>query len=177
MNLEHSEETVSETEQAVAPEQPEPDPRDEEIARLRAQVAELEQQALRTLAEAQTVQRRMRAQAEADMKMAVQPLVERLLPVLDNLARAQEVLAAGATVESVAAGLSGLEKQMIAALEASGVQKIESVGQPFDPSIHEAVAVEGEEGGEEQVAEEVSAGYRLHDRVIRAAKVKVSRGG
>ncbi|MGE0001698.1 MAG: nucleotide exchange factor GrpE [Fimbriimonadaceae bacterium] len=152
------------------------DPRDEMIGVLRAQVGELQQQALRTLAEAQTVQRRMRAQAESDLKMAVQPLVERLLPILDNLSRAQEMLSGGASVDSVVAGLSGLERQLQVALEANGVQRIESVGQPFDPEVHEAVSVVGEEGGREHVAEELSAGYRLHDRVIRAAKVKVSRG-
>lgn len=157
-------------------EEPVVDPRDELIEVLRAQVGELQQQSLRTLAEAQNVQRRMRAQAESNLKMAVQPLVERLLPLLDNLSRAQEMLAGGASVDSVMAGLSGLERQLHAALEANGVQRIESVGRPFDPELHEAVAVVGEEGGEERVAEELSAGYRLHDRVIRAAKVKVARG-
>jgi len=157
--------------------EPAPDPRDEEIERLRSQVSELQQQALRTLAEAQTVQRRMRSQAELELKMAVQPLVERLLPLLDNLSRAQEMLSGGASVDSVLAGLAGLERQLQAALEASGVQRIEAVGERFNPELHEAIAVVGAGDGEERVAEEVSTGYRLHDRVVRAAKVKVSRVG
>jgi molecular chaperone GrpE len=153
----------------------ESDPRDAQIEQLRAQVRELEAQALRTVAEAQTIQRRMRAQFDEERKLGTLPLAERTLPVLDALFRAQESAASGASVESLAAGLAAVERQLRKALEDVGVSAVPGVGSPFDPSVHEAVAMEEGSEGEEVVVEELEPGYTLHGRLVRAARVKVGR--
>jgi molecular chaperone GrpE len=157
---------------------PAPDPRDEEIEALRAQVRELKEQALRAVAESQTIQRRMRASFEEERKLGVLPLVEKMLPLLDTVALSLRSLDQGASAESVLAGVSAIEKQIWRALEEVGVAPIPGAGAPFDPAVHEAVAVVegGDEGGQEIVADEVAPGYMLHGRVVRPAKVRVRRG-
>lgn len=162
-------------EEAAGAEPVEADPKDVLIEELRAQVRELEAQAMRTVAEAQTIQRRMRSQFEEERKLGVLPLAERTLPVLDALERSQEALAAGATAESVAGGLGALERQLRKALEEVGVAPVPGAGAPFDPTVHEAVSAE-EGDGPELVAEVLTPGYTLHGRLVRAARVRVARG-
>ncbi|HSX48495.1 MAG TPA: nucleotide exchange factor GrpE, partial [Candidatus Nanoarchaeia archaeon] len=73
-----------------------------------------------------------------------------------------------------AKGVEQVAKQSQDILKSLGVEKIESVGQPFDHNLHEAVAVDGD-GDDEVVAEELQPGYQMGDKVIRHAMVKVSR--
>lgn len=99
-----------------------------------------------------------------------------LLPVLDNLERASEAAASGASTEDIAEGVRRTSSSFENALAAAGLEPIESVGQPFDPELHEAVETfEGEPEDEGKVLSEHSRGYKIGNRLLRPARVKVGR--
>ena len=108
-------------------------------------------------------------------------LIKKLLPVVDDFDRAlaaipEEERKNNKWVE----GVELIARKLHTIMEQEGVQSIEALGQPFDPNLHEAVAFEdnAEENSnhEDTVAEVFSKGYKMHDRVLRPAMVKVSRG-
>lgn len=99
-------------------------------------------------------------------------LVKDLLPVIDNFERALAHTPGSLKDEDYVKGVQGIVKQFEKTLKDMGVEKIKTVGEKFDPNLHEAVSTEGE-GGEEIVSEELQSGYRLGDEVIRHAMVKV----
>lgn len=145
------------------------------IAELSAELDHLKDQNLRAVAEAQNVQRRLRQQMELDRKYAAEPLARELIPALDNLARSLAAAEKGASLEALLNGVRTVERQLLKALESAGVQRVSSVGQPFDPEIHEALAtVETQEVPADTVTDELEAGYVLHDRLLRPARVRVS---
>lgn len=99
-----------------------------------------------------------------------------LLPVLDNLERANKAAASGASADDVAEGLRLTIASFQNALAAAGVEAIVSVGQQFDPEVHEAVETEEvnpEDAG--KVLVEYLKGYRMGERLLRPARVKVGR--
>jgi molecular chaperone GrpE len=97
-----------------------------------------------------------------------------LLPVLDNLSRAQEAAAAGASAENIAEGIKQTAVSFFNALANAGVEPIEAVNQQFDPQLHEAVeTAEVETDQDGLVLAEYSKGYRIRERLLRPAKVKV----
>jgi len=99
-----------------------------------------------------------------------------LLPVLDNLERANEAAASGASTADVAEGVRRTASSFESALTAAGVEPIESVGHPFDPELHEAVeTIPAEPEDEGKVLSEYSRGYKIGDRLLRPARVKVGR--
>ncbi len=99
-----------------------------------------------------------------------------LLPVLDNLERADEAAASGASAGDVAEGVRHTAASFQNALAAAGVEPIDAVGQEFDPELHEAVEtaeVDPDDSG--RVLAEYAKGYRMGDRLLRPARVKVGR--
>src|SRR5687768_11393931 len=97
-----------------------------------------------------------------------------LLPVLDNLSRAEEAAAAGASPENIAEGVRQTAASFFNALANAGVEPIEAVNQQFDPQLHEAVeTAEVDPDQDGIVLAEYSKGYRIGDRLVRPAKVKV----
>jgi molecular chaperone GrpE len=99
-----------------------------------------------------------------------------LLPVLDNLQRATEATESGASAEDVAEGVRRTASSFENALAAAGVEPIESVGQQFNPELHDAVeTVEVEPGDEGKVIDEYARGYKIGERLLRPARVKVGR--
>jgi molecular chaperone GrpE len=99
-----------------------------------------------------------------------------LLPVLDNLDRATEAAETGASSELISEGIRRTASSFENALAAAGVEPVESVGQPFDPELHEAVeTVEVEPEMEGKVVAEYSRGYKIGNRLLRPARVKVGR--
>ncbi|MCC7101949.1 MAG: nucleotide exchange factor GrpE [Fimbriimonadaceae bacterium] len=152
------------------------DDRDQLIRTLTDERDQLRDQLLRSVADLQTFRRRALAEKDEVRKYGMQDLVEMLLPVLDNFERTVRSLEAGADSESVMQGVGMIEKQLRAVLEGSSVQRIIAVGQPFDPSLHEAVElVPSSEMEPGTIVEELSPGYRIHERVIRPARVKVTQ--
>jgi len=146
----------------------------EEIAQLRKERDEYQDQALRARAEFANYQKRSKQQADADRVYAVGSLARDLLDSLDNLSRAIDVLrAAGA--EGVTAGLDMVQKQLLEVLGKHGVEPIAALGEPFDPNFHDAVLQQPSPTQPEgTVVGELSKGYKIRDRVLRPSKVAVS---
>jgi molecular chaperone GrpE len=118
-------------------------------------------------ADFENFRKRVAKQQDEQSARATESLIEKLLPVLDtaDLAVAH---GAGEEVKQLSASLASV-------LEREGLERIDPAGQPFDPTLHDAVAHEpGEEGDEgPEVAEVLRAGYRWKGRVLRPAMVKV----
>lgn len=102
-------------------------------------------------------------------------LIRKILPVLDDFERAIESIPADVQSEGWVEGVKLIDRKLRNVLEQEGVNAIEAEGKEFDPHIHEAVMHEGGEGDTDMVVQEFQRGYRLHDRVIRPAMVKVGR--
>lgn len=101
-------------------------------------------------------------------------LIASLLPVLDDLERALDNVSAKLAGLTWVDGIQLIYRKLVATLESQGLSRIEALGQPFDPNIHEAVMfAEGEEG---KVVEEVQKGYKFNNRLLRPAMVKVGKG-
>jgi molecular chaperone GrpE len=97
-----------------------------------------------------------------------------LLPVLDNLRRAVEHASEAGAEEFFVSGLELVVREFETALERLGVVPVPAVGERFDPAIHEAIAAEeSDEVDEDTVVAELVPGYRLHDRLLRPAIVRV----
>lgn len=152
------------------------DERDELIAKLNAALEATKEEMLRQLAEAQNIQRRLRSQMEQDRKYAVESLVRDLVPVLDNFERSLNAAEGGASPEAVIDGIRAMQKSLVRVLEPVGLVRVSSVGEPFDPEKHEALAtVETEDVPPDTVTDEIEPGYVLADRLIRPARVRVSK--
>jgi molecular chaperone GrpE len=99
-----------------------------------------------------------------------------LLPVLDNLQRATEAAETGSSPEVIAEGIRQTASSFENALTNAGVEAIDAVGQPFDPQLHDAVeTVEVEPEDEGKVIADYARGYKIGDRLLRPARVKVGR--
>jgi molecular chaperone GrpE len=159
------------------PEKPssENEARDEAYAELARQRDELQDQLRRTQAEFVNYQKRARAQAESDRQYATTPLAMDLLPVMDNLERAAEA-ARNANAPSILEGIEMVQKQLGDAFRKHGIELIDALGVPFDPNVHEALNQQPRaDVPEGTVIVELGKGYRLHDRVLRPARVVISQ--
>ncbi len=154
---------------AGGPPEAAPDPREQEIARLNDRL-------LRVVAEFDNYKKRVARDRAELTRTANEELLLEFLPVLDNLERALAAARKTDSTEALAEGVDLVLRLFQAVLERSGVKPIDSVGQPFDPNVHQAVAaVESAEGADQTVVEEVQRGYWLHTKVLRPAMVKVAR--
>lgn len=104
-------------------------------------------------------------------------VIEDLLPVIDNFERALKHVPADLQGNDYVKGVQGVVRQFEKTLADIGVERIKTVGEPFDPHLHEAVSAEDGGSGQEIVSEELQMGYKLGDEVIRHAMVKVKTGG
>ncbi|HKG20737.1 MAG TPA: nucleotide exchange factor GrpE [Blastocatellia bacterium] len=188
--VEQDEEVLTESSEAAEPAPvDDPEARDEGAAReapaanpqsqveaLTQERAALYDQLLRRQAEFENYRRRMeRERAEVYQRARAEVLLE-LLPVLDNFERALSSFeSAGGDSEAFLQGVQLIHKQLKDAVTRLGLQPVESVGQTFDPHLHEAVTIEASDEHEENtIIEEFERGYRLGDRLLRPAKVKVA---
>ena len=144
--------------------------------KLAADLAELNQRFLRTAADFENYKRRTAQEKEDLLKYSNAKLMAELLPVLDNFQLALKSPAESVEAQNVVKGVEMIYRQMLQTLEAAGMAKIEAVGQPFDPNLHEAIMqVDDDTVPEDTVVEELRAGYMLKERVIRPSMVKVSK--
>ena len=157
---------------APEPESPETPGGDLELEALKASLSEQEDKFLRLAAEFDNFRRRTQKEKDAIWADATADAVKALLPVYDNLERAlKQETSDAAYKKGVEMTMTGLRK----AMEGLGVTEIDAVGQSFDPNVHNAVMhVEDENFSENTVAEVFQAGFRLGDKVIRFAMVKVA---
>ena len=118
----------------------------------------------------------MESDKAAIKQIAKESFVMDLIAVLDNFERTMAAAGSGASTEVIVDGIKLVDRQFHQVLNSHGVQKIASVGETFDPELHEAIAVaETDEHPENTVIDEVSAGYRFESKVIRPARVRVSK--
>ena len=131
---------------------------------------------LRTLAEFQNFRRRAQQERADLIKTGSQDLVKDLLPVLDNFERTLAAAQSGASLESLVEGVQVVERQLRSILEKRHVERIPTVGQHFDPHVHEPIGTDAtEEFDEDTVTLEIEAGYKMGDKVLRPARVKVAK--
>jgi molecular chaperone GrpE len=147
-------------------------------ADLQLQLHESQQRVLRAQAELENFRRRSRRETDERLRLANQPLLTDLLPVIDNLDRA---LTAAASPQNQQQGLlQGVQMvadQLQSVLRKHHCIRIEAVGQPFDPAHHEAIMQQpSKEYPAGTVMHVALEGYQLHERVIRPAQVIVSTG-
>jgi len=140
---------------------------------LQQQVAELTEALQRERADAVNLRRR-HDEALAQLRdRAKAGVVKDLLPVIDNFERALKHTPPELQDNAYINGIQSIVKQFEKVIADLGVQRIKTVGQPFNPHFHEAVSAEEGDGDHEVVSEELQSGYTLGDEVIRHAMVRV----
>ncbi|OAS85015.1 nucleotide exchange factor GrpE [Metabacillus litoralis] len=152
------------------------DESEQKIAELQAKLDETENKMLRAQADFDNFKRRSRLDQEAAQKYRAQSLVSEIIPALDNFERALQIEADNDQTKSLLQGMNMVYNQLVQALKNEGVEAINSVGEQFDPHLHQAVMqIEDENYESNSVVEELQKGYKLKDRVIRPAMVKVNQ--
>ena len=164
VETEKTEETKETSEDVIASLNEEIKKKDEEIAKLKNAYA-------MAYADTENTRKRLMNEYEQKQKYHIQSFAE-VLPVLDNCERA---LAQATQDEAYRKGVEMIYNQLKTCLEKEGVTEIEALGQPFDGNWHQALMTEAKEGVEPgMVTEVLQKGYKLKDRILRAAMVKVS---
>ena len=144
----------------------------DEIARLKQEIAELRDRSVRTLADFDNFRKRSQREAQELRRYALLEPMRELLVVSDNLDLA---LSAQGSAEDLKRGVEMIHRQMQELLRRFGLTEVPAVGQPFDPTQHEAVArEESAEVKAPTVTAELRRGYKMHDRLVRPAMVKVA---
>ncbi len=142
------------------------------IAELQEQIAQLTDALQRERADAENIRRRHDDQITGLRVSLKAHVVKDLLPIIDNFERALKHVPTELEGNDYIKGVQGVVKQFEKTLADMGVERIATVGEPFDPHLHEAVSME-EGDGDETVSEELQSGYKIGDDVIRHAMVRV----
>lgn len=143
---------------------------------LQAQVEALTEALQRERADSANIRRRHDEQMAGLKNIVKASVVRDLLPVIDNFERALKHVPKELVANDYVKGVQGVVKQFEDTLTNLGVIRIKTVGEVFDPRLHEAVSMEDGSGDTEIVSEELQAGYALGDEVIRHAMVRVTMG-
>jgi len=153
----------------------EPTP-EQKFADAQAEAGRFRDQLLRTAADFDNFRKRTRRELEDAQRRGKEGTIKDLLPVFDNLERAATSAENATDARAVADGVRIVLKQFGDTLEKMGVRRIATVGQAFDPSVHEAIQHVDSPEPAGRIVHEVQAGYALGDKLIRAAMVVVSKG-
>lgn len=143
------------------------------VEQLEQQIAELTEALQRERADIINIRRRHDEQIAGLKNIIKAGVVRDLLPVIDNFERGLKHVPKDLEANDYIKGVQSVVKQFETTLEGVGVKRIKTIGEIFDPRIHEAVTMEDGNGTTEVVSEELQAGYTLGDEVIRHAMVKV----
>jgi molecular chaperone GrpE len=164
--------------EAARPEAEETDP----LAVLRAELDETKDQLLRALAETENVRRRAAREREDASRYGIAEFAREVLTVSDNLERALQSLPPEACdgneqLKSLRDGVEMTLRALGGVLERRGIQRIDPAGEPFDHNFHEAMfEIEDPSQAPGTVVQVVEPGYRIHDRLLRPARVGVAKG-
>lgn len=160
-------------EPAQTAEEPKEPSVEELLEAAKAENAKLQDLYMRALAEMENSRRRAEEAVDRAHKFGVEKFAKNILPVLDSLQKALEL--AGDDHSPMMEGVQATYRQLVAAMEKSGMTSINPVGEKFDPALHQAVAMvpaqEGQASG--QVAQVFQSGWLINGRVLRAAMVSV----
>lgn len=143
---------------------------------LEIQLGELTAALQRERADAVNLRRRHEEEVSVLRNRVKAAVITDLLPVIDNFERALKHVPADLAENDYIKGVQGVVKQFEKTLADMGVERIKTVGEHFDPNIHEAISMEEGEGKHEIVSEELQSGFKVGDDVIRHAMVKVKQG-
>ncbi len=146
------------------------------LADLQQQIAELTEALQRERADSLNMRRRAEEQNASMATLYKKMVIEHFLPAIDNLERAIKHAPKDLADHDYVKGIQGVVKQFDHVFNQLGIERIKSVGEHFDPHLHEAVHVEEGDGKHEIITEELQPGYKIGDEVIRHAMVKVKRG-
>ena len=147
-----------------------------EIENLTSQVQELVEQLKRERADAINLRRRFDEEKKSLAIYHKTEIIKDLLPIVDNFERSLKHVPNDLKDNPYIEGINGIVKQFETVFEKLGVRKIVSLNQAFDPNFHEAIALDDNSDGENEiVSEELQAGYMLGSDVLRPALVKVKR--
>lgn len=150
----------------------------EELARVRQELEQLKDRHLRLQADFENHRRRTLKEREETARYGHENLVKDLLATVDNLERAIDHArqSGGGDFQSMLQGVELVQRELLGALAKHGVEPIEPEGDPFDPNLHEAMAQEeADDVSPGTVVRVLQKGYRLRDRLLRPARVMVSR--
>lgn len=140
----------------------------------RAEIGDLSERLLRLQADFENFRKRAQREKDEARQFANQSLIEKQLPILDNFEMA--LAAAKDADPALRDGVQMIYDQLLGILRDSGVETIDATGEDFDPNLHEAISqqetTEAEPG---TVVEQVQRGYRLHERLVRPARVVVAK--
>ena len=149
---------------------------DQVVAGLEAEKQDLQDKLLRLAAEFENYKRRINRERETAFKYAEEALLKDLLPTIDNLERALAQESGPDDGQAMRQGVDLTLKALLAATAKFGLAPIDSLGQPFDPNLHEALVMEASDAVPPQsVLREFEKGYYYKDRLLRAAKVVVAK--
>ncbi|MCD7836095.1 MAG: nucleotide exchange factor GrpE [Lachnospiraceae bacterium] len=167
-----SEESMSRAEKKAAKKQSRADKKEEEY---KEKIEQLEDRVKRQMAEFENFRRRSDREKQAMFETGARSVIEKMLPVVDNLERGLQTVSPEAEKDPFVDGINKVYKQLMTELENMGVKPIEALGCEFDPNLHNAVIqVESDEYESGVVAQELQKGYTYHDTVIRHSMVAVS---
>lgn len=138
------------------------------------ELAKLKDMAARAQADLQNAKARMEREAQEIRTYAMQGLIEKLLPTIDNFQRAFDHLPEELATNDWVKGLMAMEQQLVRDLESVGLTKIDAMGQPVDSAKHDVL--QAAEGEKDTVVQVLENGYELNGKVIRPAKVVVGSG-
>lgn len=155
----------------------------DEIAKLRAEAADLKDRLLRAHAEMENVRKRLEREKADQAKFAITKFARDVVGVGDNVQRAieavpQQSLEQDGALKSFVEGVTMIERELLAVLGRHGVTRLDPKGEPFNPHHHQAVVeVPSDEMAAGLVAQVFQSGYMIDERVLRPAMVAVSKGG
>jgi len=146
------------------------------LAEAKAEAAKMKESWLRAAADFDNFRKRTRKELEDARRTGREDLLRAILPVFDNLERAIQSAQRSSDVKAMADGLAMVQRQFVEALSREGISRVPTIGQPFDPSVHEAIQqVETSDHAPGTVLAEVQPGYTQGDRLMRAAMVVVAK--
>ena len=179
-NLEEVEETVenteaTETKEEVVEEKTAEELLQEKVEKLEEELKQSEDKYLRLYAEFENFKRRKNKEIETNNVYKSQKVITEILPSLDNLERALQVKSDNEEIKSLLKGVEMVYEGLLNVLKAEGVELIETENAQFDPNYHHAVMQEEDSEKESgAILDTFQKGYKLKDRVIRPAMVKVN---
>lgn len=146
---------------------------------LQAELNATKDRYLRLAAEYDNFRKRTDRERSESRDRAQAQMIEKLLEPLDDLQRVAQISAEGTTTDAVLEGVRMVERKLLRALEAAGLDPLDAHGERFDPSVHEAIAVAGteDESEDDTVGEVFQSGYRFRGILLRPARVQVRKHG
>lgn len=146
-----------------------------ELEKTKAELETLNNQYIRLAADFDNYRKRQVQEREALLKYGAQECMKKIIEVVDNFDRAQQAIEKIDDIEKMKESFQVLNKQLMDSLTKLGLEQIKSVGEKFDPNLHEAVMqTQTEEYPEETIINELQKGYKLGDKVLRPAMVAVA---